>query len=116
MNLADLYDDVCSMTMSSQTPGTERTFLAALKMVVNDLNGRLKESVAAPNYVASADIGFEDYCDNVFHAGVKFYGQRLGGWAQDPDNESYNLYQAELRKVIGRAIDADDDFSTRNEE
>lgn len=115
MNLADLYDDILTTTNGANTPDTEKAFLSALKMVINDLNGRLKESVVAPTYVSSVDIGFEDYCDNVFHAGVKYWMQRFGGWAQDPDTESYNFYQAELRKVIGRAIDADDDFTTRNE-
>lgn len=116
MNLADLYDDICTMTNAAKTPETERSFLSALKMVINDLNGRLGEDIATPEYVDVVDIGFEDYCDNVFHAGVKYFMQRLGGWAQDPDVESFNFYQAELRKVIGRAIAADSDFTTRNEE
>jgi len=116
MNLADLYDDVCTMTMSAPTPAVERTFISSLKMVIHDLNQRLKENVIPPAYVSSIDIGFEDYCDSCFHAGVKYYGQRLGAWAQDPDSESFNLYQAELKKVIGRAIDATSGFATRNEE
>jgi len=115
MNLADLYEDVLSTMDAANTPETERSFLSALKMVVNDLNGRLKTSIVAPTYVTTVEIGFEDYCDNVFHSGVKFFMQRMGGWAQDPDTESYNFYQAELRKVIGRAIDASEDFTTRNE-
>jgi len=116
MNLADLYDEILTTTTGANTPETEKTFLAALKYVINDLNGRLKESISAPTYVSNTDIGFESYCDNVFHAGVKYHMQRLGGWAQDPDTESWNFYQAQLRKVIGRAIDAETDFPTRNQE
>jgi len=116
MNLADLYDDVCTMTSSMQTPEVERQFLSSLKMVVYDLNQRVNESVIPPTFVSAVNIGFEDYCDSCFLAGVKYYGQRLGAWAQDPDSESYKLYQLELQKVVGRAINAQSDFGTRNEE
>lgn len=116
MNVLDLYDEICTTTNAANTPEMERAFLAALKRVVNDLNYKLRETVIAPIAVDNEDIGFEAYCDNTFHPGVKFYMQRMGAWAQDPDAESYNFYQTELRRTVGYAINADTTFLTRNEE
>ena len=116
MNVQDLYDEILTTTSGANTPEMERAFLAALKRVVNDLNYKLRETVTAPTYVSNEDIGFEAYCDNTFHPGVKFYMQRMGAWAQDPDAESYNFYQTELRRTVGYAINADTTFLTRNEE
>jgi len=116
MNVLDLFEEVRAATNAGGTKGFEVAFLSALKKVISDLNRKLKESIAAPETLDPAEIGFDDYCDNVFHPGIKFYMQRAGQWAQDPDGESRNFYEMELRKVIGAAIDADDDFKTRNEE
>lgn len=116
MNVAELYEDMLATTNAANTPTMETAFLSALKKVVADLNHRLRETIASPDYISNEDVGFESYCDNVFHPGVKFYMQRSGQWAQDPDNESYQFYQMRLREVIGFAITDAEEFLTRNEE
>ena len=116
MNLLDLYEEMGQTMGGGQTSAFEAGFLRALKKVIHDLNMRLGEEIKTPEYIESQDIGFPEYCDNVFHPGIKFYMQRAGGWAQDPDTESRQFYEIELRKVIGHAIYQDDDFVTRNGE
>jgi hypothetical protein len=116
MNVLDLFEEVRAATNAGGTKGFEVAFLSALKKVVSDLNRKLVETIVAPDSLDPVEIGFEDYCDNVFHPGIKFYMQRAGQWAQDPDGESRNFYEMELRKVIGAAIDAETDFKTRNQE
>jgi hypothetical protein len=116
MNVLDLFEEVRASTNAGGTKGFEVAFLSALKKVVSDLNRKLVETIVPPETLDSVEIGFADYCDNVFHPGIKFYMQRAGQWAQDPDGESRNFYEMELRKVIGAAIDADTAFTTRNEE
>ena len=115
MKVDELYAEILATTGSMNSPDTEQIFLMSLKKVVNDLNRRLKEHVIAPEYISPAEIGFPEYCDNVYHPGVKFYMQRDGGWAQDPDTESYSFYEQQLRRVIGYAISEDTDFPTRNQ-
>lgn len=115
MNLLDLYADVQSALGAAATQSFENSFLRALYKVVHDLNLKLGESIVSPSQIISQDIGFEDYCDNVYFPGIKFYLQRGGGWAQDPDTESVQFYERELRKVIGHKMYADDTFATRNE-
>jgi len=115
MKIDELYVEILNTTGAARTQDTEIIFLASLKKVINDLNNKLGESIAAPTSISGTDIGFEDYCDNVFHPGVKFYMQRDGAWAQDPDNESYGFYRQALRTVVGNAINADSGFKTRNQ-
>ena len=115
MKTDELYAEMLATTGARNTPDMENAFLSALKKVVQDLNSKLGESIVAPDVIDSTDMGFEDYCDNVFHPGAKFFMQRSGAWAQDPDVESVNFYQAELRQVIGAAIAADTDFQVRNQ-
>ena len=115
MKIDELYADILATMGSRNTPDMENAFLSALKRVVQDLNQKLRENIAAPDTITSAEIGFEDYADNTFHPGVKFYMQRSGAWAQDPDQESNQFYRLQLRQVIGYAIAADDDFKIRNQ-
>jgi hypothetical protein len=115
MNVAELYAEMLTTTGSMNTQETEKAFLMSLKKVVGDLNVKLKEQIIAPDRITNTDVGFEDYCDNVFHPGVKFYMQRDGGWAQDPDSESYTFYQKQLSQVIASAITANDNFLTRSQ-
>jgi hypothetical protein len=115
MKTDELYDNIRRTTGSANTQDTEIAFLDALKKVVSDINRMLGESITAPTQITSTDIGFEDYCDNAFHPGVKFYMQRDGAWAQDPDAESFGFYRRALREAIGDAIAADTGFKTRNQ-
>jgi len=115
MKTDELYDEMLTTLGAMNTPETEKMFLMSLKKVVSDLNRKLKEDVVSPTRIDSNDIGFEAYADNVFHSGCKFYMQRDGGWAQDPDAESFGFYENQLRKVIGAAISANDSFLTRNQ-
>lgn len=115
MRVDDLYSDTIGAFSLGNTPDNERLFLSALASVVVALNRKLLTSVSAPTEISSDDIGFESYCDAVFYAGVKYYLQRLGRFAQDPDAETAALYKDELNRVIGSAILDDDDFETRNQ-
>ncbi len=113
MRIDDLYEDIRATNNAMNSREFETAFLRALSSIVVDLNHKLGTSIAAPDEILPSDIGFESYCDNVFHAGIKFYMQRSGEWAQDPDSESYQFYQGHLRGVIGAAILDIDDFQTR---
>jgi len=115
MTVEDLYSDTISAFGLGNTPDNERLFLSSLQSVVTALNRKLNLSVTAPTEIDSSDIGFESYCDAVFYAGVKYYLQRLGRFAQDPDSETSTLYNLELSMVIGAAIAANEDFETRNQ-
>jgi hypothetical protein len=116
MKVDDLYASVRSAFSMANTQENESLFLASLRSVVVTLNARLGESIQAPTEIGADEIGFESYCDGVFYAGVKYYLQRLGRFAQDPDMETKHLYESELAMVIGAAITADgDDFETRNQ-
>jgi hypothetical protein len=115
MKTSELYAEMLTTLGAANTQETEQTFLMSLKKVVGDLNQKLKTEIVAPTQVDGSDIGFEDYCDNTFHPGVKFYMQRDGAWSQDPDQESYAFYQRQLRSVIGSAIASDDSYLIRNQ-
>lgn len=115
MKTAELYDEMLTTLGAMNNPETEKMFLMSLKKVVSDLNRKLKEDIVAPTRIDGNDIGFEDYADNVFHSGCKFYMQRDGGWAQDPDQESYGFYRNQLNRVIGAAVSANTAFKTRNQ-
>lgn len=113
MRIDDLYADIMATTGAANTREFESAFLRALASVINDLNNKLGTSILAPDDIDQSDVGFESYADNTFHPGCKFYMQRAGQWAQDPDGESYTFYQQQLRSVIGAAILEIDDFQTR---
>ena len=113
MRIDDLYADIMATTNAADTQPFSTAFIRALSSVITDLNYKLGTSIIAPDEVGPSDIGFETYADNVFHSGCKFYMQRSGEWAQDPDGESYTFYQQQLRGVIGPAILEIDDFETR---
>ena len=115
MTVEDLYSDTISAFGLGNTPDNERLFLSALRSVVTALNRKLGESVVSSSEITSDDIGFESYCDAVFYAGIKYYLQRLGRFAQDPDAETAGLYARELDMVISAKIAADDEFQTRNQ-
>lgn len=113
MKIDDLYADMMSTMSAQNTRSFEQAFLAALKYVIRDLNKTLRDVIEPPTEISSEDIGFEDYCDNVFHPGVKFYMQRSGQWASEPDPQGWTFYQQQLRNVIASAILEIDDFPTR---
>ena len=115
MKTDELYEEIRSAMGLMNSRDSEMLFLMSLKKVVNDLNRKLKETIVAPTSISATDIGFEDYCDNTFFPGVKFYMQRDGSFAQDPDAESKAFYDQELRSVIGPAITANSSFKIRNQ-
>ena len=113
MKVDELYADMQTTMGAMHTRQLEQSFLFDLSAVVIDLNRVINDTVDAPTEISSAEIGFAGYCDNVFHPGVKFYMQRSGQWAQEPDPQSYQFYQQQLKATIGPAILEIDDFPTR---
>ena len=113
MKVDQLYADMQAAMNAQHTRQFEAAFILALKSVVIDLNRTLRDEVAAPEDITSEDVGFPAYCDNVFHTGVKFYLQRSGQWAQEPDPQAFQFYSQQLRACIGPAILEIEDFPTR---
>jgi len=113
MKTDELYADVQRAIGAMSTRNFETAFLGALKYVVQDLNAKLLLEIDVPEEVTSDEIGFPWYCDRVFFPGMKFYMQRQGEWAGEPDSESFQFYQQQLRATVGSAILENEDFATR---
>jgi hypothetical protein len=113
MKIDELYSDVRLAMGAMGTREFENAFLGSLKYVIQDLNSKLDLEIEVPEEVTSAEIGFPWYCDRVFFPGMKFYMQRSGQWAGEPDTESFQFYQQQLRATVGPAIQESTDFATR---
>jgi hypothetical protein len=115
-----LVDELYSLAQTTlgfaNTRDSENTFLIALDQVIVDMNRVLGLSVSSPNIIDGSDIGYESYCNPVYLKGIKFYMQGSGAWAQDADPESFRMYDMTLKNTIASAINANDDFLTRNQE
>jgi hypothetical protein len=113
MRIDELFDDVKNAIGAMNTRNFENAFLGSLKYVVQDLNSKLDLEIEVPTEITSDEIGFPWYCDRVFFPGMKFYMQRAGEWAGEPDTESFQFYQQQLRATVGPAIKESTDFATR---
>jgi hypothetical protein len=113
MKVDELYEDVRSAIGAANTRNFENTFIANLKYVVQDLNAKLGLDIDVPADITTEEIGFPWYCDRVFFPGMKFYMQRNGQWAGEPDSESFQFYQQQLRATVGPAILENEEFATR---
>jgi hypothetical protein len=113
MKVDELYSDVQRAIGAMSTRNFESAFFGSLKYVIQDLNAKLELEIAVPTEIDSSEIGFPWYCDRVFFPGMKFYMQRSGEWAGEPDTESFQFYQQQLRATVGPAIKEATDFATR---
>jgi hypothetical protein len=115
LSVNNVWEDTQYSGNMNDTGESQTQFLRALNSTLNYLTSKTKDTFSKVNDI-DGTIACDEWFHNAVYAGIKFYLQRQGAWAQDPDPESWQFFLTAVSEAIaGNIKDKGANFKTRNQ-